>query len=163
MKPIPDFPDYFVDRSGNVYSKKYGRSPRVLRCGVDSDGYLGVVLRRYGKSINKKVHHLVLDTFRGPRPNGTQACHNDGNKKNNSLGNLRWDTAKANGLDNIKRGVSPRGERNGSCKLDSSSVLEIRRLFSEGLQQNVLSARFGISKAMICLIVNRQNWRHLPT
>ena len=40
-----------------------------------------------------------------------QCCHNDGNKHNNKLSNLRWDTATANQLDKNKHGTSNKGTK----------------------------------------------------
>ena len=41
------------------------------------------------------VHRLVLETFVGAAPAGMEGCHNDGNRFNKRLENLRWDTPKA--------------------------------------------------------------------
>ncbi|MDP7729481.1 NUMOD4 motif-containing HNH endonuclease [Mycobacterium sp. TY813] len=51
------------------------------------------------------VHHLVLDAFVGPRPEGMVCCHNDGDGSNNRVGNLRWDTYGENNLDLVRHGV----------------------------------------------------------
>jgi len=49
-----------------------------------------------GKFTPVPVHHLVLEVFVGPRPEGTVACHNNGDGYDNRVRNLRWDTRKAN-------------------------------------------------------------------
>lgn len=64
----------------------------MLSPALGSDGYLTVRLR--GKTFT--VHSVVLTAFIGPKPAGYAACHNDGNRQNNALSNLRWDTYKAN-------------------------------------------------------------------
>lgn len=69
---------------------------------LNEDGYLGVGLNKDGIKKKRAVHLLVLESFTGPRPEGEQACHNDGNNTNNSADNLRWDTPKENVAD-IKR------------------------------------------------------------
>ena len=56
------------------------------------NGYLTV--RLLGKTFT--VHSLVLTSFVGPRPKGFAGCHCDGDKENNRLSNLRWDTYTAN-------------------------------------------------------------------
>jgi hypothetical protein len=38
------------------------------------------------------IHGAVLEAFVGPRPEGMEACHNNGNPAANRLENLRWDT-----------------------------------------------------------------------
>ena len=45
---------------------------------------------------NPAVHTLVLETFVGPRPDGHDADHIDGDRLNNRLENLRWLPAEEN-------------------------------------------------------------------
>lgn len=59
-----------------------------------------VTLCKEGKVYGPRAVHLyVLETFVGPRPEGMQACHGDGDPANNRLSNLRWDTCSNNNLD----------------------------------------------------------------
>lgn len=58
-----------------------------------------------GVQRTRLVHHLALEAFVGPRPDGTEACHGDGDAGNNALTNLRWDTHGANELDKIRHGT----------------------------------------------------------
>jgi hypothetical protein len=53
----------------------------------------------------RRVHHLVLEAFIGPRPDGLIGCHNDGNCQNNKVANLRWGTYSSNARDQIKHGT----------------------------------------------------------
>src|SRR5665213_1183304 len=55
-----------------------------------SAGYLHVRLQ--GKT--SLIQELVMRAFVGQRPIGLQICHNDGNRHNNALTNLRFDTPK---------------------------------------------------------------------
>lgn len=100
-----------------------GRVRRNGRVGVDSLGrrrnypqmvlkqslvgsraeYLGVTLHHGGRSEKVEVHRLVLMTFVGPRPPGFEACHNNSDKLDNRLNNLRWDTRGANTIDRMIR------------------------------------------------------------
>lgn len=68
---------------------------RTRRLGLSSSGRMHVAL--YGKQW--QVHHLVLSAFVGPRPSGTECCHNNGNPVDNRLVNLRWDTHRSNCMD----------------------------------------------------------------
>lgn len=51
------------------------------------------------------IHRLVLAAFVGAPPEGLIGCHNDGNKLNNHVSNLRWDTYSSNMLDAVKHGT----------------------------------------------------------
>ena len=68
-------------------------------------------VRLLGRSQN--VHQLVLRAFRGEAPVGLIGCHADGNKKNNSLENLRWDTYSANNAERFGHGMKPVDRRGG--------------------------------------------------
>lgn len=47
------------------------------------------------------VHVLVLNAFRGPKPDGLICCHNNGDPLDNRLANLRWDTYSSNARDTL--------------------------------------------------------------
>jgi hypothetical protein len=52
--------------------------------------------------VNRKVHHIVLEAFVGPRPEGAVACHTDCDNLNNKVSNLRWDTPTGNVADTLR-------------------------------------------------------------
>ena len=56
-------------------------------------------------SATRLIHHLVLEAFVGPRPSGTEACHNNGDKLDNRASNLRWDTRSSNMRDTVRHGT----------------------------------------------------------
>ena len=64
-----------------------------------------VSLHLGGVQRTRLVHHLVLESFVGPRPQGQEACHWDGDASNNALSNLRWDSHKANEADKLRHGT----------------------------------------------------------
>jgi hypothetical protein len=56
----------------------------------------------------------------------------------------------------------PIGERNGSAKLTTEEVLEIREIFARGIKtKSELAASYDVSPMNIAHIVNRQIWRHV--
>jgi len=87
---IPEFPGYKISREGQVMSLKFSE-PRVMKQFISSTGYWSVFLRQNGVYKNCKIHILLMRTFRGPCPPGHQVAHNDGNKLNINLSNLRYD------------------------------------------------------------------------
>lgn len=66
-------------------------------------GYYHIDLGRDG--VRWLVHRLVLTAFVGVAPPGAECCHNDGNRANNRLENLRWDTHTANMYDKQRHGT----------------------------------------------------------
>ena len=77
---------------------------RTLKTGKKMSGHLLVALCRNNAKTTKYVHSIVLESFLGPRPDGMEACHNDGNPGNNNVSNLRWDTRSANTHDQVRHG-----------------------------------------------------------
>lgn len=110
-KPIPGYPIYEASDDGQIRSisrvRRTGRHmvPRqfpsvVLSPTITYDGYEQVALSAPdGKRRSHTVHRLVLMAFAGPCPDGMEGCHNDGNRRNNHVSNLRWDTRLANVAD----------------------------------------------------------------
>jgi HNH endonuclease len=73
----------------------------------DRKGYLSVKFTQNGQRVLGRgyIHAEVLMAFVGPRPEGLDACHNDGHPQNNHVTNLRWDTRLANNRDILKHGT----------------------------------------------------------
>lgn len=88
-----------------VTSKGRRQYPSRILTGHLSLGYWRVGLTRNGKSVKKLVHRLVLEAFTGPCPDGMEGCHNDGDRANSRLVNLRWDDRSGNNLDKREHGT----------------------------------------------------------
>ena len=100
IKQVPGWP-YWLTTDGRVF-KDGGYQMKVSR---NSNGYLKVMLCNNGKSKNFYIHSLVLMTFVGPRPDGMQIRHLDGNPQNNHVSNLRYGTASENAYDRVEHGT----------------------------------------------------------
>ena len=166
----PGFPGYRVGSDGSVWSAwtHNGRQPRRLstawrqmKTPADADGYPTVGLYRGGRAIRRKVSVLVLLAFRGDRPTGMQACHDNGVRPDCRLHNLRWDTPAGNQRDRLRHGTEPRGTKSGKAKVTEAQVVEIRRALVAGEAKRVLAARFGVSPSTISAIARGQNWAWL--
>lgn len=57
------------------------------------------------------IHHLVLEAFVGPRPQGCECRHLDGNPTNNILTNLVWGTHVENMRDRARHGTHDKARR----------------------------------------------------
>lgn len=87
-------------RTGTTYTMSY--QGRIKKMSIGSHGYPVVNL---GHADIRTVHSLVMLTFVGKCPKGMEICHNDGNRLNTRLSNLRYDTHKANEADKILHGT----------------------------------------------------------
>lgn len=114
-RPVVGWANYYdVSDLGRVRSvprviarRGYG-SLHVKGCILRSDprdAYLEVCLSRDNRKTFRAVHLLVLEAFVGPRPEGLEGCHENGDSADNRLANLRWDTKGGNELDKVRHGT----------------------------------------------------------
>lgn len=146
-RDVPSIPGYMVSNDGQI-KHRFHDAPRKLQRG--SHGYFWCGFRRDNKNFVRTVHALVAEAFIGPRPDGAQVRHLDGDKSNNCAFNLAYGTAKENALDREWHGNTCRGERNGNASLSDDDVEEIRRLYEQtGRSQYDLAREFKISQAQV--------------
>lgn len=101
-RPIPGWEGtYEVSDHGGVRSverervdalgRRYRYPGQVIAAvrNAKASAHLAVGLWRDGRLKRMQVHRLVLLAFVGPAPEGTEACHGDGDPTNNRLSNLR--------------------------------------------------------------------------
>lgn len=97
-RPVAGFPDYEVSSLGRVASVKRGER-QILRGGKTDTGYRNVLLYRDGVRVGRRIHQLVAHAFLGPRPEGLQIRHLDGDQLNNEARNLLYGTQAENMAD----------------------------------------------------------------
>jgi len=131
-----------LDRYVNCRSgyKRLARG-RILRPGqYCKSGHVSVVLKR--GTGGKPVHQLVALAFIGPRPEGADIRHLDGDPKNNAVSNLVYGSRTENILDVYRIGKVWR-------KLSTSDVLEIRELLKDDVRVKDIAGRYGVSPSAI--------------
>jgi hypothetical protein len=149
-----------VNLRGEVISEARTKQRR-LKPSIDSAGYLSVEQYHEGKHRRISVHRVVLEAFIGPCPDGHEARHIDGNKRNNKLWNLAWGTPAENAADRIRHGTQLRGSKIKSAKLTEEQAREILRLYrSECPHRPTLAERFRVSWATIDRIIQGVAWSH---
>jgi hypothetical protein len=178
FRPTLRAPNWMVGTDGSVWTRWRNGIwtqewlPRATR--LNRTGYPCLVLTVDGKRSMCRVHHLVLETFIGPCPPGMEACHRDGNRENNLIGNLRWDTHSGNMADRRLRLVlkarrpprrtpppPPDAGSPFAHKLTASAAREIRALIVAGHVQASIARRFGVSENVVTLIKQRKIWAHV--
>lgn len=69
---------------------------------------------------------------------------------------------KIAGPETIKKlSAAKSGSRHPCAKIGDDDVREIRSLRTEGLTQQALADRFGISRSMVSFIISRARWAHI--
>jgi hypothetical protein len=107
---------YAVSDWGRVRSfRRSGRGQLLKPHTIPGAGYQRVTLSRPGEPRRERkyatIHQLVMLTFVGPRPEGLEVCHWDGDPANNQLSNLRYGTRSANREDARRHGTLGGGPR----------------------------------------------------
>lgn len=135
-RPVVGFEGiYEVSSCGRIRRVANGHGAvagRMLSPNPNKKGYLRACLCRDGKAKQGRVHTLVAEAFIGPRPEGCEVDHIDGNRQNNHVSNLRWVTPKENIRASLARnGGRPglRGIKNGQSKLNEMQVRLVRFIY----------------------------------
>lgn len=125
MKAIPEYLGrYSATEDGRIYSHISGRFIRAHK----RTGYLGVSLRRNGKTFNHTVHSLIALTFLGPR-NGREVDHKNRIWNDNRASNLRYVTRGFN-LHNCEKRNKAASRFKGIYKAGSGWAARIK--FNQG-------------------------------
>jgi hypothetical protein len=167
--PIKGFEGYYsVSSEGRVRAElrrvPHGevghvtRKQRILKHWYVTCGYATVDLVKHRVHKSAPVHLLVLQTFVGERPEGAQGCHNNGDRKDPRLINLRWDTPAKNQQDRVAHGTSNRGERCGQAKLTADQAIAISR---DPRPIRALAAEYGVSHETIRWVKVGKSWSHV--
>ncbi len=75
---------------------------KILKLARRTVKYPVVVFTREDTRVYFAVHRIIASTFLGPCPEGLEVCHNNNNRYDSRLSNLRYDTRKANMADKKK-------------------------------------------------------------
>lgn len=163
---------YEVSNHGSVrsiarWTIKGVRGGKLLEPYLRPDSYYEVYLYdgNTGRRRNARVHHLVLEAFVGPRPEGQEALHGPGGKLDNHWPeNISWGTRAQNmGEDRVRDHQSNRGEHHGLTPLTWANICEIRELLkTPGVFQKDIAIQFGVSKQTITNIKTGHTWAHPP-
>ena len=154
-KEIPNYPKYKASNTGHIRSY-CNKEPIILKPSKDRWGYYHLTVRNKDGGKPHFVHKLVLLAFVGPRPEGYECRHLDGNKENNRLDNLCWGHKFDNVRDQIAHGKLV------TNKLTEEQVLEIRHLCAtKKYTHSKLANTYNVSQSHIGRIANRTRWRHL--
>jgi len=155
---------YEVSSHGRVRSKlrksiKINKTfyPKILNP-IERNGYFCVNLSNCENRKTLYIHRLVLLSFCGKPENNQEACHKDGDRKNNNLSNLRWDTHMSNIIDRRNHGNDLIGEKAPHAKLNDFQVRVIKKC---NITQDKLANIFNVHIETIGNIKRGKTWRHL--
>jgi DNA-binding transcriptional regulator YiaG len=126
---------------------------RIRKTPVKQNGYKGVVFT-YAKSKPRgwDFHFMVALTWLGPRPPGFDISHQDGNKLNNRVSNLVYESRKENMSKPFNKYY------NGENKLTLQQVKTIRR--DKKLSNNQWAKKLKVTRKTIWRVRTLRSWTH---
>lgn len=101
------------------------------------------------------AHHIVCETFHGPRPPGMYATHENGVPDDNRPENLSWKPPAGNTADRWRHGTDWHPQR----KLVEDDARAILAAADQPAAE--LAVRYGVTVGTINHIRRGRTWRHL--
>ena len=131
---------------------------KLLNLSLDSRGYLRCAgsLGSADKRVMIWPHSAVAAAFIGPRPEGHDVRHLDGNALNNHISNIAYGTRAQNVADAKRHGTFNPGV---TRKLTSAQVIDICKRHE--LTAKVAAKEFGCSETYIAAIRSGVYYREL--
>ena len=111
-------------------------------------------------STNKPAQRVAWELTYGIIPEGVFVCHHCDNPICVRPSHLFMGTAADNAADMVSKGRNRLGDRNGRSKVTWAQVDEIRELWTSGVNQQELAARYKISDSQVANIVHHKSWRY---
>lgn len=136
------YPDYELNPEGKVRNAKTGK---ILKTRIDEKGYETVSLRRDNKTCSERVHKLMADTFMDDVPEGYDIYHDNLDRSDNRLENLKYCTKS----ETCKRGFRE-GNRKGRGQV-RVQVVETGEIF-ESIRE--CARVMGLNQSQICKCLN---------
>lgn len=161
-RAVEEFPAYEVSSLGRFRRTKTTQGARagvILKWHTcTSTGYPTIRFQAMGRQRARNVHVVVARAFHGPRPDGLEIRHLDGNKMNAAAANLAYGTQAENTEDRIRHGSMPRGETHHKAKVTEIEVQAIREALRNGENAKQVAARYGLSFSTVYRIKSGEIW-----
>jgi hypothetical protein len=148
-------PNYSVSDQGQVQNMKYARHLKPMS---GTNGRTHITLPINGKFMAREIHVLVCEAFHGPRPQGLEVSHIDGDLTNNAANNLCWETRSENLVRRIGHGTMDRDFDNSRASLTPESRDQVFALRLTGLTQSEIGLKLGVSQTTIYRVLNGKRY-----
>lgn len=122
-KPVVGWENiYLISESGLLYKLDFSG---IATGSKKDNGYIRCTLNSKDKREDKFIHRLVAEAFIPNPENKAEVNHIDGDKTNNHVSNLEWNTRSENGIHKYQ----VLGCKNGSEKLVKVTNIETKEFF----------------------------------
>lgn len=135
---------------------------RVMSQKTQKNGYRMVGLAKHGKCSYPYVHRLVMGAFFPNPPEGhVEVNHKDGDKSNNAVDNLEWQTPLGNTSHAWDSGLAYfHGSKSPLAKLNEQQAAEIASMIGT-LSAGQIGAMFGVSATTVLSIAHGRSWQRV--
>lgn len=150
---------YEISSKGAIRS--YCRAePKTLNPAHANNGYLQVNLCKSGQRHARHVHVLVAATFLGERRAGFDVSHLNGDKADNRVENLTYESHSQNCARRREHGTAylPAGELHHNAKLTRDAVSRIFEMRAQGCYQKDIARAFGVTQSNISRVLSGRQW-----
>lgn len=148
--------EYFVTEDGKVF-----RNGRELKQSINDKGYYTLKLS-FGKTTKKiRINQLVAELYIPNPENKPEVNHLNGDKSNNNVSNLQWNTHKENMEHASINKLMSRGENHPKSKLTIEQVNYIRTNYIPRHKEygmRALAKKFNVTKQPIHDIIHNKTW-----
>ena len=154
-------PEYeiIVSEDGTIASLKTGK---VFKQSDNEFGYMNVSVPsgEKGKTVKRKVHRLVAQTYIPNPENKREVNHIDGDKTNNHVSNLEWVTSKENKTHAWKSGLyTSIGEKHHDAIFTEEFIREICKMMQDGWRNKDIAEETGLHKDFISDLRTGRIWK----
>ena len=132
-----------------------------------SDGFIYTQTENnhgYLTSAGEYIHRLVAIKYIDNPDNLPCVNHIDGNKHNNTIGNLEWCSYSYNSKHAVRTGLQHinKGCSHYTTKLTIEQLQTIINLSVSGMYQKDIALKFKISKSTVSRIINGVRYKEEP-
>lgn len=157
MRPIQFTPE-MIDRFWAKVDKRGPDECWLWTASLRPNGY-GQFTWHYPNVVY--THRFSYELHTGIDPKSSMVCHSCDVRACVNPNHLWLGTQADNLADASRKGRLRRGEQHSKL-FREKDILEMRRLYDEGMMQSVIADQFKASRQTINDIVRRKSWRHLP-
>lgn len=150
---------YILTTEGKVYSTFNGKE---IKQRLNADGYFCFTSGKKNFRTCVRTHRVIAKAFI-PNPEGKpEVNHIDSDRTNNNVKNLEWMTRKENILHSYRSGKNNnRGENNPHSNLTRELVIEMRKLYKNGMTINEMAKKNDKPWNTVSNAVKGITWSHI--
>lgn len=147
--PVNGWP-YVVSDMGAVARVLRSGERRTLRPVPTHTGYQQVTLSLWPRQRRVMVNRLIAEVFLPPPRDGqVHVAHLNGNRTDNRVANLEWQTPLENNRAKWAHGTMPVGENHHNAKLTDADVERAHQMREQGYLHREIAAELGVVRQTV--------------